>query len=214
MAEQDAPGASRPDRDAEPVATGLSDALDDLEQLLGTAPDEESPSSDKDDTGPEPADATTDETARQQFLDAQYSIPLLDDVVVPGSPVAGPDESVELAGEEANEIGPSRHAEKTMATTRVGAQPEPELHHDDDSKNDGGHLDANEDDDGDPPHTDPHAAQLAARLASELEVIVDNRAQEAMRGALDEIKREVRRHIKIVLPEILDELAHKNSDRE
>ena len=47
----------------------------------------------------------------------------------------------------------------------------------------------------------------AQRLASELEIIVNARLEAALARAGEEIRREVRNHIEIVLPEIVSALA-------
>ena len=50
------------------------------------------------------------------------------------------------------------------------------------------------------------------RLASEIEVIMVARLENALREASEEIRRQVRNHIEIVLPEILDELAREEGE--
>ena len=148
----------------EPGAEGLREALDNLEELLGTR--ENSPTT----TTTTAPSIETAQTPRQhgepetkaRFLDAQYSIPLLEDVVVPG---AGAQDSHWAAETDDFRVMP-----------------------------------------------DPMATHLAARLASEIEVIVITRAEAAIRSAIADIQQEVRRHVEIVLPQILDELANKDSD--
>ena len=49
--------------------------------------------------------------------------------------------------------------------------------------------------------------QVAQRLASELEIIMNARLESALQGIGEDIRREVRNHIEIVLPEIVSDLA-------
>lgn len=55
--------------------------------------------------------------------------------------------------------------------------------------------------------------KLATRLASEIEVIVQDRLEEAMERARKEIQEQVRNHMDIILPEIVEEiLQHRLRD--
>lgn len=47
---------------------------------------------------------------------------------------------------------------------------------------------------------------LVTRIASEIEVIVQSRIEDALSSATEEIRRQVKNHIEIMLPEILDEI--------
>ncbi len=65
----------------------------------------------------------------------------------------------------------------------------------------------------DPPTTPPGSPEydeasrlLAARIASEIEVIVQSRIEAALAKATVEIRQQVKNHIEIMLPEILDEI--------
>ncbi|MCP5149325.1 MAG: hypothetical protein H6983_12570 [Ectothiorhodospiraceae bacterium] len=49
--------------------------------------------------------------------------------------------------------------------------------------------------------------RVAVRLASEIEVILNARIETAVTEALEDVRRQVRNHIEIILPEILDELG-------
>ena len=133
-------------------------------------------------------------SSRPEFEQPADTLHTTDESVAKGPPDGRFDETVS-ASSVTHSLGPSFFDQGDYSADDVGDEGE-------------------EYDEASPPQADLQATRLAARLASELEVIVDSKAQAAMRGALDEIKREVRRHIKIVLPEILDELAQKNSDRE
>jgi hypothetical protein len=64
--------------------------------------------------------------------------------------------------------------------------------------------------------TDPAAAdfrrRVVERLASEIEVIVHSRVERALASAAEDIRKQVREHIAIILPEILDELREQDRD--
>lgn len=127
----------------------LSEALNGLEQILERRqPGSHAPSK-LDDADGEPAPA-----------DAQYTIPLLHDVVVPGAEAA-PGRSGELAGAEHLEPGID----------------EEEAHR-----------------------------KLAEKLANEIEVIVQTRVETAVQEAADVIREQIRNHLEIMLPEIIEEL--------
>ncbi len=49
---------------------------------------------------------------------------------------------------------------------------------------------------------------LVAKIANEIEVIVQSRIEAALESATDEIRQQVKNHIEIMLPEILDEITH------
>ena len=50
---------------------------------------------------------------------------------------------------------------------------------------------------------------LVAKIANEIEVIVQARIEAALQSATDEIRKQVKNHIEIMLPEILDEIAQE-----
>jgi hypothetical protein len=50
---------------------------------------------------------------------------------------------------------------------------------------------------------------LVARIANEIEVIVQSRIEAALQSATDDIRQQVKNHIEIMLPEILDEMTHE-----
>ena len=52
--------------------------------------------------------------------------------------------------------------------------------------------------------------RIAERLASEVEVIVNTRMESAVRKALDDAQRQLRDHLYIVLPELLEDLLHSS----
>lgn len=61
-----------------------------------------------------------------------------------------------------------------------------------------------------PTELSPAAQRLFERLASEIDVIVQSGIDEALRTAAKSIRARVKQHVSIVLPEILDELAHED----
>ena len=57
--------------------------------------------------------------------------------------------------------------------------------------------------------------RLAVRLASEIEVIVQDRLEHAINKACEEIREQVRNHMDIILPEIVEEmLQHRRRDED
>lgn len=63
-----------------------------------------------------------------------------------------------------------------------------------------------------PTELSPVAQRLFERLASEIDVIVQSGIDEALRTAAKSIRARVKQHVSIVLPEILDELAHEDDE--
>ena len=63
-----------------------------------------------------------------------------------------------------------------------------------------------------PPELSPMARRLFDRLASEIDVIVQTGVDDALKAAARDIRQRVKDHVAIVLPEILDELSHDDSD--
>jgi len=91
---------------------------------------------------------------------AQYTIPLLHDVVVPGSD--GQDERI---------------AEPGQVSVPMSEADDDEAYR-----------------------------KLAERLANEIEVIVQARVEQAVQVASNDIREQVRNHLEIMLPEIIEEL--------
>ena len=129
----------------------LNAALNDLEQIL----DQRSNDADRN-VEPNPVD------------DPQLSIPLLDDVVVPGI----------LAEDRQQDLGPSDNFPLSP-----------------------------------PLSADADFRKVVDRLASELDVIIQTRVETAMREVSRDIKSQIRTHIDIILPEVLEELAEINRSR-
>jgi len=141
-------GRPRPVPNPSAAEESLTDALNGLEQILEhrrKAPAER----DQREAKPTSAPAT----------DAQYTIPLLHDVVVQGADGRG---------------HPAGHEH--------GAAP------DADAADDEAYL------------------KLAERLANEIEVIVQARVEDAVSQAATDIREQVRNHLEIMLPEIIEEL--------
>ena len=99
--------------------------------------------------------------------DDQYSIPLLDEVVVPGTAV------------------PEALPSPADAEPEALADDEPSVRR-----------------------------RLAERIASEIEVIVQDRLEAALARAGEEIREQVRNHMDIILPEIVEELTQARRRRE
>jgi len=127
----------------------LTDALNGLEQILEHRQRAPSVVREPDTKQPSPTSA-----------DAQYTIPLLHDVVVPGV-------------EESAEPIPERERREM-----------PESDVDDDEA----------------------YRKLAERLANEIEVIVQARIEAAVGEAAKDIREQIRNHLEIMLPEIIEEL--------
>ncbi|MEM7407764.1 MAG: hypothetical protein AAF458_20910 [Pseudomonadota bacterium] len=134
------PGVAAPGAEPSPVPDETLDAIDSLEALL------------QDRHGM--ASAHTDSDMES---DGQYTIPLLNEVVLPGQ-------------------------------TETAELPDP------------------------PPELSPMAQRLFDRLASEIDVIVQTGVEDALKAAAKDIRKRVRNHVAIVLPEILDELSQGDQD--
>ena len=66
--------------------------------------------------------------------------------------------------------------------------------------------------DAPPPSLDPEVYRhLIDRLANEIDVIVQTGAEEAMRHAAADIAAQVREHVAIILPEVIEELVRMSS---
>ena len=68
------------------------------------------------------------------------------------------------------------------------------------------------DPDREPPKLSPQAQRLFDRLASEIDVIVQTGVDDALKAAARDIRKRVKDHVSIVLPDILDELSHADDD--
>ena len=135
---------------ADDIEASLNDALSDLERML-------------EQQGPEPREI--EKTPGEE----QYTIPLLDEVVIPGPGV------------------------EPQVAARIVA-------HD---------ADADAFDDDEP----ALRRRLAERLASEIEVIVYDRVERAIEQAKDDLREQVRNHLDIILPEIVEEILQQRQRR-
>lgn len=159
------------DRKPVPEEESLNRALDTLEQMLDARHADDTETPEPVEAGPGGAQVSGDsdgQTASRPesagdgtALEGQYTIPLLDDVVLPGT-----------------QPPPSDAADDP----RLEASP-PSLNDDEDCR------------------------RLVQRLTSELEVIIQTGIEEALRKATKSIGRQVKEHIDIMLPEILEEIA-------
>ena len=143
-----AAGRPRPVPNPSAAEESLTDALNGLEQILEHRRKLPTERERREATRPTPPAS-----------DAQYTIPLLHDVVVQGAD--GPGQPA------AHDHGAAPHA---------GA-PDDEAY-----------------------------AKLAERLANEIEVIVQARVEDAVSQAAADIREQVRNHLEIMLPEIIEEL--------
>jgi hypothetical protein len=151
MSDVDGPGKAHPPEQAidrkdagdDDIEESLHEALNDLEQMLER---HEGPRGGRRHAMPDDEDEPD-------------SIPLLDEVVIPGTAVPAARQPATQRGEETDP-----------------ADDEPALRR-----------------------------RLATRLASEIEVIVQDRMEAAVEAASAQITQQVRNHIDIMLPEIVDE---------
>ena len=141
--------AFRQDANTSAAEESLSDALNGLEQILESRK-----------TAPSKAGNSGESKPTAASEDSQYTVPLLHDVVVPGS------------------------------DSSVGQDDEPKS------------VEAQA------PNLDDDEAcrKLAERLANEIEVIVQARVEAAVHEAAVDIREQVRNHLEIMLPEIIEEL--------
>ena len=135
---------------ADDIEASLNDALSDLERML-------------EQQGPEPLES--ENTSGEEH----YTIPLLNEVVIPG-PGVPPQSAAPIAA---------------------------------------GSHDSDSFDDDEP----ALRRRLAARLASEIEVIVYDRLERAIEQAKDDLREQVRNHLDIILPEIVEDILQQRQRR-
>ncbi len=153
-------------REGSTIDETLHHALSDLEQILqqreGTSAAEQ-------------AGRPAGEALIEQDTD-QYTIPLLDEVVRPGT-----EPQVSLPADDAKPV------QDVLATANHHE------HHDD---------------------SEPALRRrLAERLASEIEIITQDRIEAALEKAHEEIRAQVRNHLDIILPEVVEELSQARRRR-
>lgn|GEM_PF-1969665 len=171
------------------IEESLSEALNDLEKILdGQATPEQGAAGD-----PPAQDRPADEDIEQA---QQYTIPLLNDVVIPGIEVnpqspstavthtdAAPPESLDHAAMMAQLTGPPADLQGPEST-------ESEI------------------------DEDTLRRRLAERLASEVEVMVQARLEAALVEVCDDIREQVRNHLDIILPEIVEDMLQHRQSRD
>ena len=147
------PSYARPGADPVDAEESLSEALSGLERILVQRQRRDPPDA-------QPRARESAPRPRAIDDDAQYTIPMLNDVVVPGgeappvSAAPGPDAAPAEPGLEEEEL----------------------------------------------------CRRLTERLANEIEVLVQARVETAVQEAAGDIREQVRNHLEIMLPEILEEL--------
>lgn len=174
--QSDAPRANNADDAGSPIAAGreesmidetLHHALNDLEQIL----ERRQGATAAKDTGQHTGEALINEDSDQ------YSIPLLDEVVRPGTEPQVSLPPVSAAQPQAI-VASQRHDE-------LDGDSEPALRR-----------------------------RLAERLASEIEIITQDRIEAALEKAHEEIRAQVRNHLDIILPEVVEELSQARRRRD
>lgn len=140
----------RRDRDTIDAGESLSEALSGLERILVARQRGKA----------EPRQRAPESAPRPAPVDAQYTIPMLQDVVVPG------EDPAPAAAPGGNDGHRSEHG----------------------------------------PEEEELCRRLTERLANEIEVIVQARVEAAVQEAAGDIREQVRNHLEIMLPEILEEL--------
>jgi len=172
------------------IDESLTEALNVLEKILDA--NDTATSQETDDAAP--AKFFMDEGADKV---EPYTIPLLNDVVVPGIGITPQDQAEPEPESDPHSPVPERLDQAAMMAqltgpptgTEAGDFTEPEL--------------------------DEAALRrrLADRLASEVEVIVQACLEVAINNACDEIRVQVRNHLDIILPEIVDDMLQHRQNR-
>jgi len=149
------PSFAQRDDDSADAEESLSEALSGLERILVKRQRRSRPQ----DVAPgEPA--ARESAQRPPADDAQYTIPMLNEVVAPG------DEIPPLPAAGAADVQPPEAG----------------------------------------PEEEELCRRLTERLANEIEVLVQARIETAVQEAAGDIREQVRNHLEIMLPEILEEL--------
>ena len=148
-------GVSRRRSDSADAEESLSEALSGLERILVKRQRRASA-----DARPRSRESSPRRSEGRSADDAQYTIPMLNDVVVPGDDT--PSAAVS--------------AEKDVQAPESGFEEE-EL-----------------------------CRRITERLANEIEVLIQARMETAVQEAAGDIREQVRNHLEIMLPEILEEL--------
>ena len=151
-------GFARDAGDSVDAEESLSEALSGLERILVQRQRRARPDTPPDDIRPDPRPRASAPRAADDA--AQYTIPMLNDVVVPGN------DTPSTPADGGRDVHP--------------LQPGPE--------------------------EEELCRRLTERLANEIEVLVQARVETAVAEAAHDIREQVRNHLEIMLPEILEEL--------
>jgi hypothetical protein len=133
--------------------------------------------------------------------DGQFTIPLLNEVVVSGAEANGLPEPIRAILPDMVDAGDMSHTGSASTPYDGGDDQDDRYIGDDD-------IELNEDD------YEAHLySHLIARLKSEIEVIVQGEIESIVKDAAKRVTKKVDTHVQIVLPEILDEIALILSER-
>ena len=189
---------AKPSRDNDPmgddlfgpdsIEESLTEALNDLEKILDG---DSNPSNSKAEIITTPK-INTDDIEIQDDVE-QYTIPLLNDVVIPGIDIPTQAGHIDPGAEDSEPELLDHEAMMTQLTGSTTQAKQPT-------------FEASElDEDG-------HRRRMAERLANEIEVIVQARMEEAIQNAIPDIREQVRNHLDIILPEIVDDMLQHRRD--
>lgn len=173
----------------ESIEESLSEALNDLEKILE---DKNAPTPTTMDISV-PPDTAGCEDDHQDSSD-HHAIPLLNDVVIPGISMTQRESTDQKS--DANSHVPEHLDHATIMAQLTG----PTVHSDQNESF------ANDMDEA------SLRSRLADRLASEVEVMVQARLEDALMAVCADIRRQVRNHMDIVLPEIVDNMLQHRHD--
>jgi len=170
------------------IEESLTEALNDLEKILD-GDSKPATSNAQNITTPK---INTDELEIHDDVE-QYTIPLLNDVVIPGIDI--PTQAGHF-DPDAEDSEPELLDHDAMMAQLTGSATQARQPIFDSSKLD----------------EDGHRRRMAERLANEIEVIVQARMEEAIQNAIPDIRQQVRNHLDIILPEIVDDLLQHRHD--
>jgi hypothetical protein len=174
--------------DPDSIEESLTEALNDLEKILDGDSD---PSNSNAEIITTPKINTNDIEIQDDI--EQYTIPLLKDVVIPGIDIPTQAEHFDPDVEDSEPELLDHDAMMAQLTGSVTQDRQPTF--------DSSELDE-----------DGHRRRMAERLANEIEVIVQARMEEAIQNASLEIREQVRNHLDIILPEIVDDMLQHRQD--
>jgi hypothetical protein len=170
------------------IEESLTEALNDLEKILDGDSD---PSNSNIEIITTPKINTNDIEIQDDV--EQYTIPLLNDVVIPGIDIPTQAGHFDPDAEDSEPELLDHEAMMAQLTGSATQAKQPTF--------DSSELDE-----------DSHRRRMAERLANEIEVIVQARMEEAIQNAIPEIREQVRNHLDIILPEIVDDMLQHRHD--